>query len=125
MEDKRKALTDLTFAVRSGLSCTLTPDQCRELLDYIKGLTVIARSGVDEILDALQYVDEPTQVVIESFKQYMFKDVETRVCSYCGLLMPNDRVQQMIEHVKECASNPLVQEIQRLTRLLELERSNE
>ena len=121
----QKVFDALQISVDHGINCELTPRQCQELLEHLEGLTQAVGIGVKEILDALPYVGDPTQAVVDGFKEYMLKGVETRVCSYCGLLMPDDQVKQMSDHVKQCASNPLVQEIARLTRLLDLERSNE
>lgn len=121
----QKVFDALQLSVDANVNCELTPRQCRELLEHLEGLTQAVGIGVKEILDALPYVGDPIQAVVDGFKEYMLKGVETRVCSYCGLLMPEDQDRQMADHVKQCASNPLVQEIARLRGLLESERSDE
>ena len=110
----QKIFITLQFSADYGVNCELTPRQCKELLDHLEGLTRAATIGVKEILDALPYADDPTQAVIDGFKEYVLKGVETRVCSYCGLLMPDNQAEQMSDHVKHCASNPLVQEAEKL-----------
>jgi sulfur relay (sulfurtransferase) DsrF/TusC family protein len=77
-----------------------------------------AREGVVELLDALHADEITQQEVIDSFRQYLLGNAETRICSYCGLLMSGDKAQQMTSHVMQCASNPLVQEIARLKERL-------
>ena len=114
----QKVFDALQLSIDADVNCELTPRQCKELLDHLESFANVSRERVDEILDALQYVDGPTQIVVESFKEYMFKGIETRACSYCGLLMPDDQTKQMSDHVKQCASNPLVKELGRLRGLI-------
>ncbi len=88
--------------------------EIERLNNLLADATSVAREGVAELLDALHTGEITQQEIIAGFKEYFLGNVESRICSYCGLVMSGDEEQQMTDHVMQCTSNPLVQEIERL-----------
>jgi hypothetical protein len=61
--------------------------EIERLNNLLADATSVAREGVAELLDALHTGEITQQEIIAGFKEYFLGNVESRICSYCGLVM--------------------------------------